>query len=79
LEKGNKTDYSCKGLNISQREGEVIKLVAEGFTNKEIAEKLFLSPHTVLTHRKRIMAKLGIGNTAGLVMYAIRENLIRAE
>lgn len=78
LEKGNTTNYSCKGLVISAREGQIISLIAEGLTNKEIADKLFLSSHTVNTHRKKIMSKLGIGNTAGLVMYAIKENLIHA-
>jgi DNA-binding NarL/FixJ family response regulator len=67
---------SCEGLRISDREGEIIRLVAEGFTNKEIADKLFLSAHTVTTHRKNIMAKLGVNNTAGLVLFAIRNNIV---
>lgn len=67
---------SCEGLRISEREGEIIRLVAEGFTNKEIADKLFLSAHTVTTHRKNIMAKLGVNNTAGLVLFAIRNNIV---
>lgn len=67
---------SCEGLNISEREMEIIKLVAEGFSNKEVADKLFLSTHTVTTHRKNIMNKLGVNNTAGLVLFAVRENLI---
>ncbi|MDQ3111424.1 MAG: response regulator transcription factor [Bacteroidota bacterium] len=67
---------SCEGLKISDREGEIIRLVAEGFTNKEIADKLFLSAHTVTTHRKNIMAKLGVNNTAGLVLFAIRNNIV---
>jgi DNA-binding NarL/FixJ family response regulator len=67
---------SCEGLNISEREMEIIKLVAEGYSNKEIADKLFLSTHTVTTHRKNIMNKLGVNNTAGLVLFAVRENLI---
>lgn len=67
---------SCEGLKISEREGEIIRLVAEGFTNKEIADKLFLSAHTVTTHRKNIMAKLGVNNTAGLVLFAIRNNIV---
>jgi DNA-binding NarL/FixJ family response regulator len=78
LEKGNSTHYSCKGLSITQREAEIISLISEGKTNKEIADLLFLSSHTVNTHRKKIMSKLGINNTAGLVMYAIKENLVRA-
>lgn len=68
--------YSCEGLNISDREAEIIKLIAEGLSNKEVADKLFLSTHTVTTHRKNIMNKLGVNNTAGLVLFAVRENLI---
>lgn len=67
---------SCIGLNIREREMEIIKLIAEGFSNKEVADKLFLSTHTVTTHRKNIMAKLGVNNTAGLVLFAVRENLV---
>ncbi len=67
---------SCDGIKLSSREIEIIKLVAEGMSNKEIAEKIFLSVHTVTTHRKNIMSKLGVNNTAGLVMYAVRQKLI---
>lgn len=67
---------SCEGLNITQRELEIITLIAEGNSNKEIADKLFLSAHTVNTHRKNIMAKLSVNNTAGVVLYAVRENLL---
>jgi DNA-binding NarL/FixJ family response regulator len=70
------SEYSCEGLNISEREMEIIKLIAEGYSNKEVADKLFLSTHTVTTHRKNIMNKLGVNNTAGLVLFAVRENLI---
>jgi DNA-binding NarL/FixJ family response regulator len=70
------TAYSCEGLNISEREMEIIKLIAEGSSNKEVADKLFLSTHTVTTHRKNIMSKLGVNNTAGLVLFAVRENLV---
>jgi len=66
----------CGGVSVSDREMEIIKCVAEGYSNQEIAEKLFISVHTVTTHRKNIMSKLGINNTAGLVMYAVREQLI---
>lgn len=67
---------SCEGIKLSAREVEIIRLVAEGMSNKEIAEKIFLSVHTVTTHRKNIMSKLGVNNSAGLVMFAIRQNLI---
>ena len=52
------------------------KLIAEGLTNIHIAESLFLSTHTINTHRKNIMNKLGVNNTAGLVLFAVRENLV---
>ena len=68
----------CGGVNISEREMEIIKHIAEGYSNQEIANKLFLSVHTITTHRKNIMSKLGISNTAGIVMYAVREQLISA-
>lgn len=69
-------EYSCEGLKVSDREMEIIKLIAEGLSNKEVADKLFLSTHTVTTHRKNIMNKLGVNNTAGLVLFAVRENLV---
>jgi len=70
------TQYNCEGLNISEREMEIIKHIAQGLSNKEVADKLFISAHTVTTHRKNIMAKLGVNNTAGLVLFAVRENLV---
>jgi DNA-binding NarL/FixJ family response regulator len=72
----NTSEYSCEGMNISDREMEIITLIAEGYSNKEVADKLFLSTHTITTHRKNIMNKLGVNNTAGLVLFAVRENLV---
>jgi DNA-binding NarL/FixJ family response regulator len=68
---------TCSGLNISEREVEIIKLIAEGFINKEIADQLFLSTHTVNTHRKNIMSKLGVSNATGIVIFAVKEKLVR--
>lgn len=68
--------FSCEAVIISKRESEIITHIAEGFTNAQIAEKLFLSAHTINTHRKNIMSKLGVKNTAGIVMYAVKTNLI---
>ena len=68
--------YSCDGIRISVREAEIISLVAEGLSNKAIAERLFLSVHTITTHRKNIMAKLGVNNTAGLVLFALKQQII---
>ena len=69
---------SCQGLGITDRELDVIRLISEGLSNKLIADKLELSTHTVNTHRKNIMAKLSIPNTAGIVMFAVKNNLLAA-
>jgi DNA-binding NarL/FixJ family response regulator len=69
---------SCEPIVVSEREQEIIILIAEGYTNSQIANKLFLSGHTINTHRKNIMQKLGINNTAALVMYAVKTNLVSA-
>lgn len=61
---------------ISDREREIIRYVALGYTNKEIADKLFLSFYTVTTHRRNIAAKLQIHSTAGLAIYAILNKII---
>ena len=63
---------------LSQRETEVLKLVAEGYSNQEIAGKLVISLHTVVNHRTHIKEKLGVKNTASLIAYAIRNKLINA-
>lgn len=80
LDHFNKSDKleDCEGITLSSREIEIIRLIAQGLTNKEIADKLCLSPHTVHTHRKNIMQKLGIKNTAGIVIYAVKENIINS-
>lgn len=70
------SELNCEPVVISDRELEIIKHIAEGYTNNEIAEKLFLSPHTVNTHRKNIMQKLGVNNTAAIVMYAVKTELV---
>tara|TARA_B110000046_G_C12997662_1_gene400761 strand:- start:1085 stop:1756 length:672 start_codon:yes stop_codon:yes gene_type:complete len=74
VEELSDSEFNCEPIVLSGREIEVITLIAEGYTNVEISEKLFLSKHTVNTHRKNIMAKLGVKNTAGIVMYAVKEN-----
>lgn len=65
-------DFTCDPVGLSAREAEVITMIAEGMTNAQIADRLFLSAHTVNTHRKNIMQKLGVNNTAALVMYAVK-------
>ena len=61
---------------LTQREREVLKLVAEGKSNKGIAEFLFLSAKTVEKHRAKLMSKLGMRNAAALTAYAIQKGLI---
>jgi DNA-binding NarL/FixJ family response regulator len=63
---------------LSERESQVLRLVAEGRSNKEIAELLFLSVKTVMAHRTNIMAKLDIHSRTDLVKYAIREGIVQA-
>lgn len=62
--------------SVSIREKEIIALVAKGLTNKEIAEKLYLSVHTVITHRRNIARKLEIHSATGLTIYAIVNKLV---
>ncbi len=64
--------------SLTPREREVLQLVAESKTTKDIARVLGIGVKTVESHRTRIMAKLGIHETAGLVRYAIRRGLIKA-
>ncbi len=61
---------------LSRRETDVLIEVARGYTNKEIADRLNVSVHTVISHRKNIMHKTGIKSVAGLTVYAILNNLI---
>lgn len=69
-------NFNCDPIVMTEREMEIIRHIAEGYTNGQIAEMLFLSSHTIGTHRKNIMQKLGVKNTAGIVMYAVKTNII---
>lgn len=66
-------------FNLSPREKTIVRLVSLGYTNKQIAEELFLSAHTVITHRKNIGHKLGIKSVSGITVYAIVNNIITIE
>jgi DNA-binding NarL/FixJ family response regulator len=61
---------------LTKREIEILKLVAQEYSNQEIDEKLFISTNTVDTHRKHILLKLGVRNTVGLVKYCLQNNLL---
>lgn len=56
---------------LTEREKDVVKLICQELTNHEIAEKLFLSPRTIESHRQRILDKIGAKNTVGIVIYAV--------
>ena len=62
--------------DLSQREIDIIRLIADEKTTSQIADQLYLSKHTVETHRKNILLKLGLKNSAGLIKYAMKNNLI---
>ena len=64
-------------LSITKREKEIIYLIAHEYTTKEIALKLFLSPETVKSHRKKLFTKFNVKNIAGLVRVGIQSQLIR--
>lgn len=68
---------SCEAVALTDREIEIIQQIVAGLSNTQIADKLFVSAHTVNTHRKNIMKKLKVKNTAGIVMYAVKTNLVQ--
>lgn len=78
LLKDNQNDDSRQeeGSDLTAREVDVLRTVALGFSNKEIADKLFISIHTVITHRKNITEKLGIKSISGLTVYSILNKII---
>jgi DNA-binding NarL/FixJ family response regulator len=65
-----------EGIPLTDREIEVLRLIADEYSNSEIAEKLFISIRTVDTHRRNLLEKLQVKNTAGLVKYAINKGLL---
>lgn len=73
------TCYDCQPVSLGEREVEIIRLIAEGCTTKDISEKLFLSFHTVSTHRKNIFKKLLIRNSSELILYALKKGIISAQ
>ncbi len=74
--KSDKTVRQMK--NITDREIQVLRLVVDGYSSSQIADKLFISRRTVDTHRNNIMKKLDLHNTASLVRFALQNNLVKA-
>jgi two-component system response regulator NreC len=62
--------------DLTEREIEILRLIAEGYSNKEIGDKLFISHRTVDTHRTNLMRKLDVHNIAGLIKFALKNGLI---
>ena len=67
---------SCEPISLSSREVEIVCMIVEGLSYTQIADRLCLSSHTVTTHRRNIMSKIGVNNTAALVMYAVKVGLV---
>ena len=66
---------TAKTLSLTIREKDVLKLLLQGFSNKEVADKLSISTHTVIAHRKNIVEKTGIRSLPGLAVYALLNNI----
>lgn len=73
VSEGNKSTVASK---LTERELEIVKLLSQGVSKKEIADQLFISPRTVDAHRSNILEKLGLKSTVELVKYAIKQNII---
>lgn len=65
-----------KEVELTNREKDIIRLICNEMTSREIGQQLFISHHTVERHRKNIIAKLGVKNVAGLVKYALKKGLV---
>ena len=74
---GQEVMFLPRDNNLSKRQVEVLRLIAEGKSSKEISRRLGISFQTVAYHRKEVMLKTGIHNLADLVQYAIREGIIK--
>lgn len=79
LHKPRSIKKRSEGIPLTAREIEVLQLIAQEFSNPEIAKKLFISIRTVDTHRRNLLEKLGLKNTAGLVKYAITKGLVKED
>ncbi|TAL60154.1 MAG: response regulator transcription factor [Bacteroidetes bacterium] len=73
---GKKTTSGNSLIELSERETEVLKLIAEEYTQQQIADKLFISPHTVIFHRRKLLFKFDAKNTAGLIKAAMENGFL---
>jgi len=74
--KSKSTNFEITVNDLTKREKEILVDIANELTNQEIAEKLFISPRTVDTHRRNLLQKLAVKNTAGLVKFAVSNNML---
>ena len=77
--KNSSSKENCDPSSLTKREIEIIKLIGEAMTTKEMAQKLYLSHHTINTHRKNIMKKLGLRSPIELILYGINTGLIKVK
>ncbi len=75
---GEEADEDCEPTNLSKREYEVLELITKGMTTALIADTLHLSIHTINSHRKNILKKLGLSSPAELIVYALESGLVRS-
>jgi DNA-binding NarL/FixJ family response regulator len=71
-----RTGQTSENIELSKREKDILVALAQGLANKEIADKLHISTHTVISHRKNIVRKTGIKTVSGLTLYALFNNLV---
>jgi DNA-binding NarL/FixJ family response regulator len=76
IEPDEKRVFSVELNQLTASETEIVRLIAQGLTTKEIAAQKFLSFHTVMTHRRNILRKLGVSNASELIMYAVSSGII---
>ncbi len=79
LERMNRPAGAAEGVRLTRREREVLKLIAEGASAKEVARRLEISPKTVEAHRENLKGKLHVRSTAGMVRWAMKHKLIRED
>jgi len=76
LEEESPAEVNAQLKQLTEREIEILKLISEGLSNKEIGDQLFISHRTVDTHRTNLMKKLDVHNVAGLIRFAIKNGLV---
>lgn len=75
---GESKDTNCAPSSLTARELEIVGLIAQGISTKNMAAQLHLSTHTIYTHRKNIMKKLGINSVSELVLYAVNAGIVQS-